>query len=125
MATASFACGIISALTFATVVLPMFFGSLSILFGHLSKTEEYPFPQAKWGSRMGLASIVIMLALGTTAFVRFSSDERYRENLEETFQSAYGITFEEYQSVIKDVLDDGEVSFEHEIMLHNMLENRY
>ena len=98
-AKASMVTGVIALLTILTGVLPLVFGSLSILFAILSHKKNTPMEsRALWGSifgSIGLALAIAMLALTITLIPTILRDPEYRAQLDATTKSMYGMSFDE------------------------------
>lgn len=90
--------GILSVVTILTGVLPLFFGSLCILFGILSKKSNAPYDSsAKIGFGCGAAGFTLSLAFMVviTIFLpTFFKDDTFRQQLDDTYEQLYGVDFE-------------------------------
>lgn len=98
-AKASLITGIIALLTIMTGVLPLIFGSLSILFAILSHKKNTPLEsRALFGSitgAIGLAFATVMIVISVTLIPTILRDPEYRAQFNATTQSMYGVTFDE------------------------------
>ena len=97
-AKASMVTGVIALLTILTGVLPLVFGSLSILFAVLSRKKNTPMEsRALWGSifgSIGLALATAMIAISITLIPTILKDPEYRAQLNATTESMYGVSFD-------------------------------
>ena len=91
--------GILSLLSFCTIVFPMIFGSLGILFGILAyRKGQKTGSDLKFGiisSAIGL--IISFFLLIATLFLSFRmmDDPQYREYLNQVSEEMYGQSFDE------------------------------
>lgn len=105
MATAAQICGIIAVISVFTMTIypAIILGSLSIIFGILSRGEDKRFSdRAKTGLVTGTVAIGIDLALvGATLMLIFSNGE-FKQLLNETCKEVYGQTFDD---MLEDAMD--------------------
>ncbi|HPF29770.1 MAG TPA: hypothetical protein PLZ77_06665 [Lachnospiraceae bacterium] len=102
--------GVISLITITTVIFPIFFGSLAVIFAVLSKTEDCKMSSpAKIGSIASLASIVIAILMMVTVLYLINNDTEYHDQFNNYFQQIYGITFDEYWHLMKGLNENKEL----------------
>lgn len=98
-ATASLILGVISILTISTVILPLFLGSLGILFAVLSKKCRQNFQgPALTGyvtSLIGLITSGVLTIFLLVSGITLLRPEN-RDNLNKMYEQTYGISFDEY-----------------------------
>ncbi len=98
-ATAALVMGILSLVSLCTFIGPLVFGSLGIIFGVLSRR---PNQKTATETIVGLitSGIGCVISLVLSAGVLFSAfsmltDPDYRQELNETSEKVYGVTFDE------------------------------
>lgn len=93
-------CGILAIVTILTGVLPIFFGSLCIIFGILSKKSNIPYDSgAKAGFFCGGAGLLMSIAFLAMTFILLPTmfrNDSFREQLDATYEEMYGVDFEEF-----------------------------
>ncbi len=98
-AKAALITGIIALVTIMTGILPLIFGSLSILFAVLSHKKNTPLEsRALWGGiigSVGLALAVAMIVVTITLLPTILKDPEYRAQLNAQTESMYGVPFDE------------------------------
>ena len=100
-ATAALICGLLSIFTFFTGLLPIFFGSLAIVFAVLSRREDRPFPSASW---WGMAAAFIGLFMGllityyavVNIVIPMMTDPEFYQEMKTLYQNTYGINLDDY-----------------------------
>lgn len=97
--TASLIMGILAIVTILTGILPLFFGSLSILFAVLSHRKgthlQTPAFIGVIISTIGMAFSIVIIALVITMLPAMLRDSSYREQLNSMSESMYGMSFDE------------------------------
>lgn len=101
MAKTARTCAFFAVITtlFGTMIFPFILGGLAIIFAVLSKGST-----AAYHLNAKIAMIVSCIALiGNTAYTGFAIynvafNEEYRQQLNETFEQFYGMSYEEYTS---------------------------
>lgn len=98
-ASASLIMGILAILTIVTGILPFFFGGLGILFATLARRRKKPLASSAF---IGLSTSVIgiflafsILCVAIVQLPEMLKDPAYREQLNSTYESMSGITFDE------------------------------
>ncbi len=97
--TASLILGVLAFATVMTGFLPLFFGSLSILFAILAhrrgKRMETPAFVGVIASSVAMAFSVVLITIAITLMPTMLRDPTYREQLNTMSETMYGITFDE------------------------------
>lgn len=98
-ASASLIMGVLAILTIVTGILPFFFGGLGILFATLARRRKKPLVNSAF---IGLVTSVIgmflsfaILCITIVQLPEMLKDPAYREQLNSTYESMSGITFDE------------------------------
>lgn len=98
-ASASLIMGILAILTIVTGILPFFFGGLGILFATLARRRKKPLASSAFiGLTTSVIGIFLAFSILCVAIVQLPEmlkDPAYREQLNSTFESMSGITFDE------------------------------
>lgn len=113
-ATASLVFGILALVSFCTIVFPIIFGSLSILFAVLSHRKGQQLAGMALGgivtSVSGIAISVMIIVMYIMMLPQLLSDEAFLEQMNTTYEAMYGQSFEEmledtYGMSIEDLFD--------------------
>lgn len=117
----SFAFGFIAVFSITTVVIPLFCGSLAIIFAILSKEGSLKMNVlTKWAAIISSLSIVLSCIIaGNTAYL-LATDEEYRSKVNSAFEELYGVTMEEYMDILEQTYETGEVPEEWVEQLEQM-----
>lgn len=98
-ASASLIMGILAILTIVTGILPFFFGGLGILFATLARRRKKPLASSAFiGLTTSVIGIFLAFSILCVAIVQLPEmlkDPAYREQLNSTYESMSGITFDE------------------------------
>lgn len=91
--------GILAILSSCTVLPGLFFGSLSLLFAHLTKRLRRPLPShASIGVTTGVIGICLSVVIGISTMIQLSSDLKnpeFRQEFNDTYKALSGMTFDE------------------------------
>lgn len=97
--TASLIFGVLAVATVMTGILPLFLGSLSILFAVLSYRRGKSLPTPAFvgviASAIGMAFSTVLLVIAISLMPTMLKDPTYREQLNTMSEAMYGITFDE------------------------------
>lgn len=115
-ATAALVLGILSLLSISTIIVPVFCGSLAILFAILSKGKNRTMESiAGYGVFSGLGALLLTLFISATSVWMYFYNEDYRNELNSTFEEIYGITFEQYTEEMLEYYNTGDTSVDEEV----------
>ena len=99
--------GVLSILLYSTVIVPLIFGGLGLIFAELSKGGE---KKMSTGAVLGSSMCGIILAVtvfsGCYSVYMFKTDEAYRNKVNATFQEVYGVTIDENFNVTGSTSDN-------------------
>lgn len=97
--TASLIFGVLAFATVLTGFLPLFFGSLSILFAILAHRKGKRMETSAFlgviASSIAMALSVVLIAIAVSLMPTMLKDPAYREQLNNMSETMYGITFDE------------------------------
>ncbi len=113
--------GILTFISFPTVIFPYFFGSLAIIFAILSKGSSFKMTSlAKTAVTLSVSGIILITALaGVTTYQLFTNEEYFAEVSAE-FEKVNGMTLEEYTNMLEEIYKTGEVPEEWQEKLEGM-----
>lgn len=102
--------GILTFFSLPTVVLPYFFGSLSIIFAVLSKGSSFKMtPLAKTAVALSVSGMILITALAGAQAYRLYTDDAYFAEVNEQFEKINGMTMEEYMHILEELYRTGEI----------------
>ena len=101
---ASIIMGTLAIFTSSTIIFPIFFGSLGIIFAILSKGKYTKMSSyGKVGFETSLIGIIFAICIGIYSFYMLATNETYQKEVDSLFQQMYGVSAEEfYQKTIND-----------------------
>ena len=104
--------GLVALFSITSVFLAIFFGSLAIIFGILSKGNNKKLAgKGKLGFIIGSAALACGLVIAFTVVYLIFFNSEYREYINESYKEIYGITFDEYMDAVKEVYyNDGNIT---------------
>ena len=93
--------GVVSILLYSTVIVPLIFGGLGLIFAELSKEGEKKMSTGAvlGGSMCGLILAVTVIS-GCYSVYMFKTDDAYRDKVNKAFSEVYGVTIDENFNVI-------------------------
>lgn len=102
--------GSLTFISYQTVIIPYFFGSLAIIFATLSKGSSFKMTSlAKTAVAFSVSGILLATAIvGATAY-KLYTDEEYFAEFNAGFEKMYGMTMEEYNNMMEEIYKTGEV----------------
>lgn len=118
-AIASLVLGVLALMGFCTILLSFVFGGLSILFAILSRRKAKQLPGLSLGGLLcsisGIALAFVMLIMVLASLPSLLRNEAYMQQLNNTYESLYGQSFEEmleesYGINIDDILEMGNLN---------------
>lgn len=93
---ASLIMGIFSIISSSLIITGILFGSLGILFAILSKGKDHAYTGTSVGGiTTSIIGIVFSLCVGIFSFYLIMTDSAYHQQLNDTCEKMYGITFDE------------------------------
>lgn len=110
--TVAFILAILALLSVTSILPPILFGGLAVIFGVLSKGSGKKMDKkGKFGFSIGLLSLIGAVAITAFTIYLVFFNAEYRSYMNEAYEMTYGITFDEYLDVLKDIYN-GDVSEE-------------
>ena len=110
LATLAAAFAALAVFTVLTGLMPVFFGSLSIMFALLSRGGELKLKMgALVSSVVSVLSMVAGIVLMVYAFNSVTNDPRMRTQLDQAFQSMYGVDYGEFWDQMENYYETGEM----------------
>lgn len=100
-AKASLLLAFVSIMLANTIVFPVMFGSLSIIFAVLSKESEKQMSKPMVAT-VALSSISMVIAVAYLGYgvYMYKNDPEFRANINQQYQDIYGVSLDEYLSDI-------------------------
>lgn len=91
--------GILSILSAYTIIFPIFFGCLGLLFAHLTKRRRRPLPgNASIGVTTAIIGICLSVVIFFTTLIQLPAqlkNPEFRQELNTTYEALSGHTFDE------------------------------
>lgn len=88
---------IIAALTILTGIIPIFFGSLAILFAVLSKGSNLKMDSSgKISTAIATVSMILGITITGVTMYEMTYDPEMKSMMNDTFEQMYGVSFDEY-----------------------------
>ena len=120
MITVSLVFAILAICSICTGILPVFFGSLSIIFAVVSRGGELRFKgNAKVCVLLSVLSIVAGITLTGVSIYRLQNDPAVRASVDQAFKQMYGVDYQEFMDGMQHYYETGEMPDFMEDMYQN------
>ncbi len=101
---------VLAVFSFVTVVGPMFFGSLAVIFAILSKGGKPRMQGSALGSSIvGGGGALLSLVLTVMLVWRFTTDPNMKKELDNAFQMMYGVDYDGFREGMQKYYETGEI----------------